>query len=62
VVVVHLKNGTKAEVSGAKTAEWEAVNTPHGSPTMLVCKSGGKILAQFMAADVAGWTIAEPPA
>jgi hypothetical protein len=59
VIVVHLKNGTKAEVPGGKTAEWEAVNTPHGTPAMLVCKSGGKILAQFLADDVAGWTIDE---
>ena len=61
MVIVHLKNGTRAEVAGAKTAEWEAVNTPHGSPAMLVCKSGDKILAQFLAEDVAGWALAEGP-
>lgn len=57
MVVVYLKNGTKADVPGADGAEWEPVDLPHGSPTMLVCKSSGKVLAQFVADDVAGWVI-----
>jgi len=57
MVVVYLKNGTKADVPGAESAEWESVNLPHGSPTMLVCKSNGKVLAQFVEDDVAGWVV-----
>ncbi len=62
MVVVYLKNGIKADVQGADSAEWETVNLPHGTPTMLVCKAGAKVVAQFVAEDVAGWVIEKTPA